>query len=381
MWGGELSYFGEILSACDFSQAALDAFRIIHLTDAEEPISTPAKPLSFVYLHLPQALVLSGIERQTIMSFSQISHLFDITDFEDDPLLIRVFSVDIGSGGYDRSYVQHLIHSVIAREAPYCSVAIVRSNKAIALSMAFEKANEIKTIYLSDWYELSAAAVDRFFISIETELFSLSSGVDFLTDLIHVAAREYYTHPLSYEYMRYELDTDEGFLEQIVEKYGADYVPDEYLEATNRKIDTIDDIDFDLIEYELEQIGLADLSNDDDSDEEFEQMSLSVGEQQNEQTNDIPEEVLADPVKLLKWLDEYSSDIPSEISHDARIMDLANEAGIDFIDHRSKGGRLWIFGGYELSDFVLKCEEEGYLFHFKEGGGKATDGFDAWWCI
>ena len=97
-------------------------------------------------------------------------------------------------------------------------------------------------------------------------------------------------------------------------------------------------------------------------------------------TEGIPKEVLVDPVLVLKWLDEHSPEKDENIDTVySPIVKLIQEAGIDYIDHRDKGGCLWIFGGYELSDFVCKCKKSGYEFHFKEGGGKATKGFDAWW--
>lgn len=61
------------------------------------------------------------------------------------------------------------------------------------------------------------------------------------------------------------------------------------------------------------------------------------------------------------------------------IISIVANAGIEFVDKRSNGGALWIVGGTELSEFVKECETKGFSFRFKLGGGKATEGKDAWW--
>jgi hypothetical protein len=226
------------------------------------------------------------------------------------------------------------------------------------------------TVVLEDWNEDKARYMKRL-----EDVFS-----DFVTDFIHLTARDYYIHPLSYEYLKYELNTSESFLEHIVEEYSDDYVFDDFVEALNKKTDTTGEIYFDLIEYELEQMDLDNLDDYEyDVGDEFVQ-TATFEVLDGKTPEEIPKEIMTDPVKLLKWIDEHSVEKIAETKPNSLIIDLINEANVDYIDHRSKGGRLWIFGGCELSDFVLKCEESGFSFHFKEGGAKATDGFDTWWC-
>ena len=371
MWDCEFEDFVEILSACDFSQAAIEVFKRLQLTDVDRPISSDRNALTFAFNNLPPDLVLIKDERETLASIAQVAHLFDIVDFEVVSPIVRFFSVNSLVRQSERSQVQYTVHSMIARKAPYCSVAILRNGEAVSLSVSYHMTSKIKTIFLSDWYELFGTELKYFMEVIGTALVSSYSGVEFASDFIYLVARDYYIHPLSYEYMRYELNSDEGFLVHIVEEYGYDFVADTFIESYNRDVDTTDEIDFDLIEYELEQI---DFVEQDEIDDEEVLSDFS-------QTEEIPKEVMADPVLLLKWLDERSSEkSPETDSINSEILDLINSANIDYIDHRDKGGCLWIFGEYELEDFVEKCKEFGIVFHFKEGGGKATDGFDAWWC-
>lgn len=314
MWGCEFENFGNLLSACDFSQAAIDVLRILRLTEADKPINAAENALTFVYNNLPSDLVLSKEERQMLTSLSQMAHIFDIADFEGGPPFVRFFSVDFDFRRMERSLTQHAVHSIIAREAPYCSVAIFRNSDAISMSVSFHKESKTKTIFLSDWYKLYSAEMDEFLTVIGTAIFSLKSGVDFAGDLIYLIARDYYIHPLCYEYLHYELNTDECFLPQIVEKYGDDYIVDAFIEASNAKVDTIDEIDFDLIEYELKQMDFPESegTDEDEFENEFPQTSIFDGEERSVVAAEIPKEVLADPILLLKWLDEHSSEKSEE---------------------------------------------------------------------
>ena len=98
-------------------------------------------------------------------------------------------------------------------------------------------------------------------------------------------------------------------------------------------------------------------------------------------TAEIPKDILADPILLLKWLEEQSADDSKKVDElDSRIIELIDAEKLDYIDQRNNGGRLWVFGGYELADFVIRCLSEGFRFHLIESGSKAIDGFDAWWC-
>ena len=51
--------------------------------------------------------------------------------------------------------------------------------------------------------------------------------------------------------------------------------------------------------------------------------------------------------------------------------------GYKYIDNRAKKGALWIFGGFVIGKTLSQCH--GYTFNFKRGGGKCTNGQDAWW--
>jgi hypothetical protein len=379
MWACEIENFSDLLSACDFAQAAIDVFKALQFTEESKPQSSSANALNFVYSNLSQDLVLTQEDRDTLASIKQMAHLFDVSDFDVGHPNIRFFSVDLGDGKTNRSYTQYVIHSSIARKSDYCSAAIFRNCGSVSLSVAYNKASKPKSIYLSEWFELDGADIEAFFVRIGVAGFSSQSGVEFARDLIYLAARDYYTHPLSYEYLRFELDTQEEFLNQIIDKYGDDYIAEAIVEESNKGMDSKDEFDFELIEYELEQLGLAESDDDEDFDDEYSDGAISDGAEGGIRAGEVPQEVLADPVLLLKWLDDHSTERAGEPEHNREVISFINAAGIDYIDHRDKGGCLWIFGGYELSELVEQCKKYGFVFRFKEGGVKATDGFDAWW--
>lgn len=62
-----------------------------------------------------------------------------------------------------------------------------------------------------------------------------------------------------------------------------------------------------------------------------------------------------------------------------RLIRAIKEAGLEYIDKRENGGSLWIVGGSEIAPKVQGLQKKGAAFKYKEGGGKATKGRDAWW--
>lgn len=87
---------------------------------------------------------------------------------------------------------------------------------------------------------------------------------------------------------------------------------------------------------------------------------------------------------------EETSDTAAEVHHvsvddsdaegsDDHIIHAIKEMGLTYIDKRANGGSLWIVGGREIAPRVEALQKKGAAFRFKEGGGKATKGKDAWW--
>ena len=61
------------------------------------------------------------------------------------------------------------------------------------------------------------------------------------------------------------------------------------------------------------------------------------------------------------------------------ISEYLVSCGVEFIDNSSKGGCLWVVGGYDLRPIIEKLQSHGFVFRFRASGGKATAGRAAWW--
>lgn len=61
------------------------------------------------------------------------------------------------------------------------------------------------------------------------------------------------------------------------------------------------------------------------------------------------------------------------------VIDAIVKAGLDYVDKRPNGGSLWVIGDRSLNGFATEMQARGASFRYREGGGKATKGRDAWW--
>ena len=61
------------------------------------------------------------------------------------------------------------------------------------------------------------------------------------------------------------------------------------------------------------------------------------------------------------------------------LIEVLKLLNIPYIDNRPKKGVLWVLGGIEVQATINQLSSMGYVFHFKERGGKATKGQPAWW--
>lgn len=69
----------------------------------------------------------------------------------------------------------------------------------------------------------------------------------------------------------------------------------------------------------------------------------------------------------------------TELPHSKDIITFLNENHITYVDNRSVGGALWLFGGEELSPIAKAAENFGVHFKYARAGGKTTKGKPGWY--
>lgn len=82
--------------------------------------------------------------------------------------------------------------------------------------------------------------------------------------------------------------------------------------------------------------------------------------------------------KSISDLQLYLNDDTESADEDELIKALKGY-NLPYIDNRPKNGVLWVIGGIEIKDIIEQLSETGYVFHFKECGGKATKKRAGWW--
>ena len=61
------------------------------------------------------------------------------------------------------------------------------------------------------------------------------------------------------------------------------------------------------------------------------------------------------------------------------IVQTLDELSIPYVDYRNKNGCLWIIGDHMLGSVFDRFVQYNAVFHYREDGGRATNGKPAWW--
>src|SRR5699024_1679092 len=71
-------------------------------------------------------------------------------------------------------------------------------------------------------------------------------------------------------------------------------------------------------------------------------------------------------------------EISPEKEVQSELLEYLDKYGLEYIDHRAKGGSLWVIGDRRIEPYLKPLKEEGILFRFKAVGGRASKGRPAW---
>lgn len=292
-----------------------------------EPFTTPVLPpreaRSFIYSLLPDGRLLNDLDRSFMGSIRLGTHLFTLNDsdypYESED--VAFLAVEMKDVGWARSEEAYGIHYLLSKSEYRKSVVLFRHSGSILLSFLCPREEGKLAIYLSDWMDIDAVddgQMERYHVAST----SLESADECFFGLAFEAMREYYKNPITATtawycdvmggidrswsldqpfYSRAEIiDAVDEAMARYADSYGDDYVEDR-VEAFE------DEDDFNLIDIEWE------LQNDDADDE-----NIETGDEDDEDDEDfldtaldgideIPQEVLANPVKLLDWINNHSS--------------------------------------------------------------------------
>ncbi len=308
----------------DFGLSAINFFRTIGHTLTNKPYLV-AEDISYcIYFKLGFNHTFTQQEIESFSCIKQFSLLFQLDDDIFDKAthrVIKYYAIELYVQKSDRSQIAHIIHNAFSRESEFCVVIIFRNYEECMISISYGKDIDGNKIYLSDWISINSNI--NYINKIDVYNLSFKSSLSFLSDFIYYSSREYYTYVPSTEYIYneisnfgflvvdYKLDKDAidefiyGILNYHIKLYGDDYVAIDELEGL--QID--DDFDFDLFEFDMElefnEKNEYGEEYDDDYDDECDDSLKDESDSEQIDINNIDENILKDPVKLIKWLEKY----------------------------------------------------------------------------
>lgn len=320
-----ISRFAEycgIFEGKNFGLSAIDFYRKIGHTLTCEPYLTADDIDYCIYYSLGFRHSFVKVEREAFSYIQQLSLLFELDDNTFDIATnrtIRYYAIELSVKKNYRSRVAYIIHNAFTRESEHCAVIIFRNHGKCMLSISHGKGKYDNTIYLSDWIDANSSMdyISRFM----AYNLSFLSSISFISDFIYYSAREYYIYSPSKDYTHNNIfnmgifgtenqkdwDITDEFVEYknyYARMYGDDYIETEWFD--NPQIEGASDLDFDLLELELDETSDSDIleeSNElDETEDDFLGNNMDSKEDNQIDISEIDKHILDDPVELLKWI-------------------------------------------------------------------------------
>ena len=331
--GDSLLYDGSGLFTCSALHGeALEFFCSVGHTSAVSPLIVAEDILHCIYSELAFNAYFSKTERLAFSKINDLSHLFTLDNEAFDrksTRQVRYYAVSLNTDKSERTVNANDILRAFVKNTTDYIVILFRHERMCMLAFAV-KLNGFITIY-SDWFGYDGYCD----ISARVDLgnMTLQNSDEFFYDFAYMAARHYYTHPISRDYAHaewstatYFIDEDEIFARKSwkevateivfshIFEYGDDFtnlpLADEY------QNDILEDSEYDLLimELELEESLAAQEFNfaADDDDENFDDEDDFYDDSERIDASSIPPEIMRDPVKLLEWLSKVKDNDANE---------------------------------------------------------------------
>ena len=330
----------ELFNGFDFPGEALKFFHAVGHTIAVRPVIVADDILYCIYSELNYKAHFDDAERSAFSCISSLSHLFTIDDevFCKTRNAVQYLSVVLKTAMKERTIFADIVATAFAKSTADCLVILFRHDDMCMLSFSRKKYGSM-TLF-SDWF--GEADVTEIIQKVDIANLSLQSSDEFICDLIYIAARSYYTRPISRDYAHAEWSNQRLYVEgnevYTVEKndfinelmyahiseYGDDYIG-EY-NCTDYQVDAIgiNEYDFDLLELELDEMianGDLEFEDEDYTDEDIENV---VDSSEHIFAEEIPLEIMDNPIALLKWL----SDNEQKKQFDKDAIDFMTDSGV-----------------------------------------------------
>lgn len=303
-------------------KAGICFFSHLGYCEKDMPVKLHACPSkTFVFSLLSKNRILNDLDVVHTTSIRTGSYLFslDAADYSHGSDAVAFYAISMEDVGYARSDEAYAIHRIFSKFDSRWSVVLFRHLDSLMLSFLKPEQNDGYAIYLSDWLSLSDSDHGQL-ARIHVANTSLDSPVDCFDGLMFESIRPYYKYPIIrssavYSILdtldvstkidlplipREELDSAaDKVMSVYVDMYGDDYIEDKTL-----GYDDDDDFDIDDVEWELENSDLDESEVPDDRQLKL-PLSFDSSPDSRSAIRDIPDEVMASPIALLKWMESH----------------------------------------------------------------------------
>ncbi|NLE03730.1 MAG: hypothetical protein GX638_02870 [Crenarchaeota archaeon] len=253
-----------------------------------------------------EMIYLRHIETASFLCELRYCDLLDKGESSDDTIVF--LAIEINSSEKNRSEDSFYISQILSKTYNGFVVLVIKNADNIMFCTHIDD----QATFMSEWFNINSTCMELF--PLQAICHSYISGVrtvkDYYYELVHGFSRDYIRYPESYEYNAYQalpcikLDMVNNFIskQEIVEhnhnkykeKYDYDYiVPDNSFGVLHEEDDK-------WALLELGELKLSDEDIEDEGDYDYD----ADGYIEPEDYSDIDKEILNDPVKLLKWLEQ-----------------------------------------------------------------------------
>lgn len=310
-----------------FQGEALFFFQAVGHTSSVVPLVVAEDILHCIYTELNFNSYFDKNERSAFSCIESLSHLFTLDNkvFNDSRVSpqVRYYAISLNTALNERTVTANTILNAFAKNTSDYIVIMFRHEKMCMLSFC-KKSHHFMTFF-SDWF--NETGVFDIASRINIGNLTLHSSGTFFFDFVFMAARSYFTYPLSRDYIYSEwcstifsADGEEEYarpswsdystetIHAHIHEYGDDYIKAPDVKDYQLDIISDNDYDFGLLELELDELIETEVFEvyEDENEYRIDDEGDFTNKIERIDAKEIPSHILSDPVKLLEWLEKMS---------------------------------------------------------------------------